>query len=215
MSIARRPASAPLQPRLGEAKEEWAHSAWTSTRKGRVPSTDAVTTLPASSPAILAQKKARRVEHLAQPAVAHLEDADLVRGAEAVLHGAQDPEIAGVLAFEIQHRVDHVLENARTGERPVLGDVSHEEDRDLQALGDGDELGGDLAHLADAARRGLQRRGRHRLDRVDDDRERPQPADLREHRLEGVLGEHDQPVRGQADPVGPQLDLPGDSSPEQ
>ena len=37
----------------------------------------------------------------------------------------------------------------------------------------------------------------------------PQPADFREHRLEGVLGEHDQPVREQADPVGPQLDLPG------
>jgi hypothetical protein len=49
--------------------------------------------------------------------VGHLEDADLVGGAEAVLHRAQDAELVAALALEIQRRIDHVLQHAGAGDR--------------------------------------------------------------------------------------------------
>ena len=66
----------------------------------------------------------------ARPAVGHLEHADLVGGAEAVLDRAQDAELVAAVAFEIQHRVHHVLQHARPGERAVLGDVADQHQRE-------------------------------------------------------------------------------------
>src|SRR5690606_40482910 len=62
------------------------------------------------------QEDRRRVGHLAQALVAHREHAQLVDRAEAVLECAQHPEAAARLAFEVQYRVDHVLEHARAGD---------------------------------------------------------------------------------------------------
>ena len=52
-----------------------------------------------------------------RPRVGHLEDADLVGRAEAVLDRAQDAELVAALALEIEHRIDHVLEHARAGDQ--------------------------------------------------------------------------------------------------
>ena len=46
------------------------------------------------------RNSARGVRHLGQPAAGHLEDADLIRRAEAVLDRAQDAELVAALAFE-------------------------------------------------------------------------------------------------------------------
>ena len=69
-------------------------------------------------------ERSPRVLHLAQPGVVHREDPEFVDRAEAILDRANDPEMAVALALEIEHRVDHVLEHPRAGQRAFLGDVS-------------------------------------------------------------------------------------------
>ena len=58
-----------------------------------------------------------RVGHALEPAVGHLEEAELVGGAEAVLHGAQQAQRVVALALEGQHGVDEVLEHPRARQR--------------------------------------------------------------------------------------------------
>ena len=62
----------------------------------------------------------RRVLHLRKPRLLHLEDADLVRGAETVLHRPQDPVGSVAVALEIQDSVHHMLQHPRAGDRSPL-----------------------------------------------------------------------------------------------
>ena len=75
------------------------------------------------------RKAPRRVGDLAQAVLGHLEHAELVGRAEAILRRAQDAHVVVALAFEVEHGVDHVLEHARAGDRAILRDVSDEEQR--------------------------------------------------------------------------------------
>ena len=52
-----------------------------------------------------------------RPVVGHLEQAEVVGGAEAVLDRTQQPERVVTVALERQHRVDEVLEHPGPGER--------------------------------------------------------------------------------------------------
>ena len=65
----------------------------------------------------LAEEQRRGIGDVGQAAVGHLEHADLVGRAEAVLDRAQDAELMAALALEVEHRVDHVLEHAGAGDR--------------------------------------------------------------------------------------------------
>ena len=94
-----------------------------------------------------------------------------------------------LLPFEVEHRVDDVLERLRPGEAAVLRDVADEEGRDVLPLGRKQQLRRRLAHLADAAGRRLELQREDRLDRVDDDERRLEPGDLLEDALEAGLGE--------------------------
>ena len=84
-----------------------------------------------------------------RPPGAHLEHADVVRRAEAVLQGPQRAVGALALALELEHAVDQVLEHPRAGQRALLGDVADEQHRDRARLGQPRDAVGDLAHLAD------------------------------------------------------------------
>ena len=55
-----------------------------------------------------------------RPSDGHLEHADLVGGAEAVLGGAQDAEGVAAVALEIEHGIDHVLDHLGAGDLPSL-----------------------------------------------------------------------------------------------
>ena len=89
ISMASRLASQPTTARRGVPRPDGATSAWISTSRGRVPSTPANTAAPglvrSRSP-----KQLGRVGHLDEAGAGHLEDADLVGGAEPVLDRAQD-----------------------------------------------------------------------------------------------------------------------------
>src|SRR5437899_1305474 len=82
----------------------------------------------------LREEGCRGVRHLDQAALPHLEDRHLVGRAEAVLDGAQYAERVRAVALEVEDGVDQVLEDARAGERTLLGDVSD------QKAGDGARL---------------------------------------------------------------------------
>ena len=65
----------------------------------------------------------------------HLEDADLVGRAEAVLQRAERAVGALALALEREHAVHEVLEHARAGERALLRHVADEQGGDPALLG--------------------------------------------------------------------------------
>ena len=73
-----------------------------------------------------ARNSAARVGHADEAALGHLEQPELVGGAEPVLHRAQQPEGVVPVALEREHGVDDVLEHPGAGERAVLGDVADE-----------------------------------------------------------------------------------------
>ena len=119
-----------------------------------------------------ARNRAEGLATSARPALGHLEDADLVGRAEAVLDRAQDAELVAALALEVEHGVDHVLEHARAGDLAVLGDVADQHHGDAARLAKADQLVGGGAHLGDRAGRAVERVDPHGLDRIDDDQRR-------------------------------------------
>ena len=108
-------------------------SAWTSTSSGRWPSIAGTTTDPATAARRSARNSCDGSGTPASPALGHLEQAELVGRAEAVLDGPQQAQGVVALALERQHGVDDVLEHAGPGERAVLGDVADEHDRRRRA----------------------------------------------------------------------------------
>ncbi len=116
-----------------------------------------------------------------RPAAGHLEYADLVGRAEAVLDRAQDAELMRAFAFEREHRIDHVLDHARAGDLAVLGDVADQDDGRARALGEADQRLRAGAHLRHGAGCGFDRVGPHGLDRIDDDEPRRLALAQRRH----------------------------------
>ena len=73
------------------------------------------------------------------------------------------------LAFEVQHRVDDMLQGFWTREAALLGHVSDQERGNVVALRGEQKLGGGFPHLPDTAGRRLKLQREHRLNRVDDE----------------------------------------------
>ena len=135
----------------------------------------AKTAVPGGGEVAARQEERRGVRDLPQAPVGHLEHADLVGRAEAVLHRAQDAEMVAGVALEGHHRVDHVLDHPRAGDLAVLGDVADEDHGRAGGLGEADQRLGAAADLRDRAGRRFHRLGPHGLDRIDD-RERRRAA---------------------------------------
>ena len=152
-----------------------ATSACTSTSSGREPSMAHRTTEPGRARG-LADEARGGVLDLDQPLLVHLEDADLVGRAEAVLERAQRAVGALALALEREHAVDEVLEHARSGERALLRHVADEQRGDAALLRHSHQPPGDLPHLRHRAGRSRQSRVVEDLHRVDDAHVRPLAA---------------------------------------
>ena len=72
--------------------------------------------------------KSREGFDLPEAAIGHFEYADLIGRSEAVLHGSQDAELVPAVALEIEHGIDHVLDDLGAGDLPILRDVTDEKD---------------------------------------------------------------------------------------
>ena len=70
-------------------------------------------------------------------------------------------------ALERDHRVDHMLDDARAGDLAVLGDMADQDDRRAARLGEADQRLRRAAHLLDRAGRQFDGVAPHRLDGID------------------------------------------------
>ena len=70
---------------------------------------------------------------------------------------AQDAEVVAAFALEIEHGVDHVLDDARAGDLAFLGDVADQHDRRARRFGVADHRLRRGAHLRHRARRRIRR----------------------------------------------------------
>ncbi len=153
------------------------------------------------------QKNRARVADAFQAALGHREDADLVDRAEAVLDRAHEAKARMRVAFEIEHRIDDVLQHTRPGERAFLGHMADEHDGDAARLGGARQVRRALAHLRHRARRGRERIGVQRLDRIDDAERRRFDIERGEDALELNLRHHAHTRAVEAEPLRTQRHL--------
>ena len=125
--------------------------------------------MPGAAGVAVAQKQRGRIGDFGQALAGHLEHADLVGGAEAVLHRAQHAEMMAALAFEIEHRIDQMLDRLGAGDLAVLGDMADQDQRRAGGFGIAHQIEAGGAHLGDGAGRGIQRPGPQGLDGIDGD----------------------------------------------
>jgi hypothetical protein len=114
-----------------------------------------------------------------------------------------------LVALEVEHGVDQMLEHARAGERAFLGDVPDDEARRARALARRHQHGGRLPHLADAAGRRAEPVGVQRLDGVDDRCDGLASRDLVDGDLGRGLGEDQHAGAAEPQAIGAQPHLLG------
>ena len=114
-----------------------------------------------------------------------------------------------LVALELQHHVDQMLEHPRPGDIAVLGDMADQHRRDAALLGDRDQRRGDGPDLGDAAGDALGARRRDGLHRVDHQQSGLDRVEMAEHGFEIGLGGQVEALVQRAQPLGPQPDLAG------
>ena len=144
-----------------------------------------------------------------QAVSAHLEDADFLGGAKAVLDGAQDPIGVVSIALKREHDIHHVLQHFGTGDGAFLGDVANEHDRQLQRLGGQDELGRGLPDLGDGPGRAFDTWRVQRLDGIDEEQVWLVRLDGLDDAFRGGLGKHKQFASERAEAICPEPHLLG------
>ena len=157
----------------------------------------------------LRQEEGRRVVNFGQTGVPHFKNADLVGRTEAVLDSPDDPVGVTGIPLKIEDRIHHVFQDFRTRNRTVLRNMADQENRDPRLFGQQDEPRRRLPHLSDASRRGGEDRGIDGLDRIDDDRSRPDLIDPFHDILQFHLDENQQILCRGAEPFPAEFDLPG------
>ena len=78
--------------------------------------------------------------------------------AEAVFNGAQNTELIAPVALKINHRIDHMLQNAGACNLAILGDMADQHQGGIIVFGKMNKLLSGDAHLADRAGGGLNGR---------------------------------------------------------
>lgn len=94
------------------------------------------------------------------------------------------------VAFEVEHGVDKMLEDAGACDAAVFGDMSYQEYGNLLPFGQAQAFVGAFADLSDAAGHGGQRGTVHGLNRVDDDTGVVAFFDLAAHGFDVGFGQH-------------------------
>ena len=97
--------------------------------------------------ATIGEEQTARIGNADQAVLGHLEQPQLIGGAEPVFRRAQQPQSMVPVALEGEHGVDDMLEHAWTGEPALLGDMTHQHDGQITGFGDSHQAGGTLTNL--------------------------------------------------------------------
>ena len=138
------------------------------------------------------QKHLGWVGHLDHAPFAHLKDADLVGAAKTILHRTQQAIGVKTFPLQLQHHIDHMLQNLGAGNRAIFGDMADEKNRDVMLFTGAQQGGGAIAHLADGAGCAGTARRVDCLHRVNDHQRRLHRFDLLDNLLDFDLREHKQ-----------------------
>ncbi len=111
------------------------------------------------------------------------------------------------LAFQVQHGIDHVLQDSRAGNRAFLGHVPDDEHRNVAWLCPLHDPARALPHLGDASRRRRDLVDHHGLDGVDHQHAGVRVLRRGKDRVEIRFRQNEDVVRLDAEPIGPELDL--------
>src|SRR6185369_6369119 len=109
---------------------------------------------------------------------------------------------------EIEHRIDDVLQDLRTGDRAFFRDMSDQKDRNATILPEQEKLVRHFPHLRNRSRSRFDRTRKNCLDRVDDDCPRLQPLNLVDDIFEVRLRKDENVLCFDSEPLATQLDLP-------
>ena len=113
-----------------------------------------------------------------------------------------------LLPFKMQHTVHHVLQHLGACQGAFFVDVAHHKNGDAQALGQVHQGHGALLNLGHTAWRGVGLPVVHRLNGVHDQNIRLLLLHRRHHIVQVGLRVEIQPLPGDTQPLGPQLNLP-------
>ena len=193
--MATRCASSPCATRRGAPKRMRSTSACSSTSKGRPPSRVTVTTLPGAGSPARARKIADGLRTSRSPCSVMWKNASSPTEPKRFLVARTLRKRLAGIALEIQHRVDQVLEHARSGDGAVLGHVADDHHAHVLRLGEAHQLRRALAQLRHGAGRGAHRGKLHGLDGVDDQQPGALLAGARQRRLEVGVGDDAQTLR--------------------
>src|SRR5215813_784878 len=114
----------------------------------------------------LGQKERGWIRDLHQAASLHLEHANFIGRAEAVLVSPEDAERMSPISLEVQNSVDHVLQNPWSRNCAFFGHVPDQEGGDTRLLRERHQPPGDFSHLSDRSRSAAKVGQIHRLNRV-------------------------------------------------
>ena len=168
----------------------------------------AVTTEPATFCGRSCKKHLGWIRNRHQPCAGHFKDANLIRSTKAILGGPHDAMVVMSFAFEIEDRIDDMLQRLWSGDRTVFGDVADKENRDRAVLCQQQELVSYFPHLRNRAGRRFYQRRENRLDGIDDDRAGIQAVYFVEDVLKIGLGQQIQIVSFNSQSLAAQFYLP-------
>ena len=115
--------------RRGTAKNDRLTSAWSSSQNGSCAFDAADHRRTRNLKRTLHQEDFGWITHFFETGFFHFKYADFIGRAETIFDGAQNAERMAAFTLEVEHGVDHVLEQARAGNGAVLSNVTDQEGR--------------------------------------------------------------------------------------
>ena len=164
-------------------------SACTTTSSGLLPSSVAVTTEPMESPWRWDRKSCEGLSTSASPFSFISKMPTSLVEPKRFFTAPQQPVGAEGLALEVEDGIHDMLQHARPGDGAVLGDVAGDEDGGLGLLGPAHQPEGALAHLGDAAGRGIQLGQKNGLYGIHDGQAGLEPVEVLDDAVQVGLGQ--------------------------
>jgi hypothetical protein len=75
----------------------------------------------------LSEKDLRRITNLAQAVTGHFKYSNFIGATEAIFYTTQEPKLVEAIPFKIQHNINDMFEHTGTGNCPLFGHVTNQD----------------------------------------------------------------------------------------